>query len=101
MKTILMFLITASSLTAGAKFLESHYGKLRTSGHVHSCSFHNSTGGTLDMKYVVFTFAPQSGDSADYDVQERIDQVVEAGDTASASVREVRGRPLWCRFLAR
>lgn len=53
------------------------------------------------MKYVVFTFAPPSGDSADYDVQERIDQVVEAGDTASASVREVRGRPLWCRFLAR
>lgn len=101
MKKLLFVLVSATTLTASAGILESFYGKVRSSGFNHQCTFYNNTGSTLDMKYVAFTFMYLSGDSADYDVQERIDRVVEPGETVSYSVREVHGHPRYCRFLAR
>ncbi|XGC79446.1 hypothetical protein ACES2L_08915 [Bdellovibrio bacteriovorus] len=101
MKMFLFLLLSVSAATAGAKFLESHYGSLRTRGFEHHCAFKNNTGGTLDMKYVVFTFRPLSPDNNDYDVQERIDQIVRPGETAYAKIHESRDTAVYCRFLAR
>lgn len=101
MKAIMFLAISLTAAAAGAKFLESHYGHLRTRGFEHHCAFENNTGSTLDMKYVVFTFTPMSGDNNDYEVQERIDQTVRPGETATGSVYEAHDQAKYCRFLAR
>lgn len=101
MKKVIIAFLSFASVAASAHFLESHYGKVKSRGHVYSCSFYNGTGGTLDMKYVVFTFSPRAGDNSDYQVKERIDQVVEAGEIAYATVHETWGVIQHCRFLAR
>ncbi|MNT89388.1 hypothetical protein D3C72_2301040 [compost metagenome] len=82
--------------------LDSHYGRVKANGFKYTCSYKNKTNSTLDMKYVVFTFANTSGENPDYDVQVRIDKRVQPGDTVSSSVHEAGAHSAsHCHFLAR
>jgi hypothetical protein len=100
MKTLLVLLISGLSFSAHAA-LESHYGVVTNRGFTHHCTFHNRTGNTLDMKYVVFGF-DRGGDSAGYEVQERIDQRVRSGESLTSSVEDSGAFTTnYCKFLAR
>ena len=106
MKTLLSLLFVAAStvsMSAHAGGLESFYGRPVARGLGWKCLYENTTTGTQSMKYVVFTFQSQSGDNADFDVQNRIDQVVSPGESLSASTDHVTGggRVSYCRYLAR
>lgn len=106
MKKFLSVLIIAAStvsVSAHALGLESFYGTAVQRGNMWTCFYENTTGVTQSMKYVVFTFDPISGDSASYDVQNRIDQVVGPGETLSARTEHVFGssRVNYCKYLAR
>lgn len=106
MKSFLSLLFIAAStvsVSAHAIGLESFYGRPVQRGHTWTCFYENTTGSTQNMKYVVFTFDPISGDSASYDVQDRIDQIVEPGETLSARTDQGIGssRVNYCRYLAR
>lgn len=101
MKAFLVLLATVVSFSAQAH-LESHYGVLKQRGLSWSCSLKNNTNRTLDLKYVVFTLQPMSGDSADENIQNRVDIRIQPGEVARASadssVSSVAGH---CRFLER
>jgi hypothetical protein len=105
MKKFLALLITTSTLSVSAHAigLESFYGRAVQRGHVLTCFYENTTGAAQNMKYVVFNFDPISGDSASYDVQDRIDQIVQPGETLSARTDQVLGssRVNYCKYLAR
>lgn len=102
MKVFAFLLVSALSLTAGAWGLDSHYGVVSNHGSDYTCTFHNKTNHALDMKYVVFNVDRMSGDSNSNDVQDRIDKVVAAGDTLSASTNIVGPYVVnYCKFLAR
>lgn len=103
MKTFLTLAVLGAStfsLSAHAG-LESFYGKPVQRGHVYKCVYENTTGSAQSMKYVVFNFDHVSGDNAPYDIQERIDTVVQDGDTVAASVSHAQGRINHCKYLAR
>ncbi|MEA9358155.1 hypothetical protein SHI21_18115 [Bacteriovorax sp. PP10] len=105
MKKFLSFLFVAAStvsVSAHAIGLESFYGRAVQRGHVLTCFYENTTGATQNMKYVVFNFEPISGDSASYDVQDRIDQTVGPGETLSARTDQPLGsiRVNYCKYLA-
>ena len=102
MKTLVFFMTMAMSLSASASPLEHHFGKISSNGFKYSCTFKNRTSRTLDMKYVTFVFAPLSGESSDYEVQERIDQRVRSGETLRNSVHEPHAYlARHCFYLAR
>ncbi len=101
MKTLLALLVTMTALSAQA-WLKSHYGKLKNRGSTYTCTLTNKTNDTLDMKYVVFSFETLSGESAPYDVQNRIDKRVRSGESITASVNETYAyKANVCKFLAR
>jgi hypothetical protein len=102
MKTLLVLLISGLSFSAHARIgLDSHYGRVTSRGFTYHCTFHNRTSNTLDMKYVVFGF-DRGGDSAVYEVQERIDQRVRSGESLTSSVEESGAITVnYCKFLAR
>ncbi len=104
-KFLPLFFVAASliSVSAHAFGLESFYGRPVQRGNTWRCIYENTTQSSQSMKYVVFTFSPISGDNADFDVQNRIDMVVEPGETLSASTDHVlgAGRVNYCRYLAR
>lgn len=102
MKLFVFLCVSAMAVSAGAWGLDSHYGVVSNQGWDYTCTFRNNTGRALDMKYVVFNVDRTSGDSASEDVQERIDKIVYAGKTVTASV-DISGHYVvnHCRFLAR
>lgn len=100
MKAVLVLLATVVSFSAQA--LESHYGVLKQRGLEWKCSLKNKTNRTLDLKYVVFTLAPSSGDSSDTRIQDRVDIRIQPGETASASTStSVHSHGGTCHFLER
>lgn len=100
MKTIFVLLVTLLSVSAQAR-LEPFFGRVQADGFNYTCTFHNNTGSALNMKYVVFTFM-NLGDSADYDVQVRIDRTVRAGGTIRETVTETGAYSIRsCHYLAR
>lgn len=106
MKTFLSLLFVAAStvsMSAHALGLESFYGRPVQRGLGWRCLYENTTTSSQSMKYVVFTFQSASGDNADFDVQIRIDQMVNPGEGLSASTDHVTGgdRVNYCRYLAR
>jgi hypothetical protein len=101
MKAVIVLLATVVSFSAQAR-LESHYGVLKQRGLSWNCSLKNNKSRTLDLKYVVFTLTPSSGDSADYSIQERVDIRIQPGETARASTNtSVNSYAGTCRFLER
>jgi len=102
MKAFLFLCVSAMAMTAGAWGLESHYGQVTHSGNEYTCTFQNQSGQSLDMKYVVFNFDRTGGGFTNHDVQERIDQVVDAGKSLSSTI-ELAGPYIVnnCYFLAR
>lgn len=106
MKKFLSLLIIAAStasFSAHAIGLESFYGRPVQRGLGWKCLYENTTTSAQSMKYVVFTFQHTSGDNADFDVQNRIYQVVNPGESLSAATDHVTGggRVSYCRYLAR
>lgn len=101
MKAVIVLLATVISFSAQAR-LESHYGVLKQRGLSWSCSLKNNKSRTMDLKYVVFTLSPSSGDSHDYEIQERVDIRLQPGQTARASTStSVSSYSGHCRFLER
>jgi hypothetical protein len=101
MKAVLVLLATVVSFSAQAR-LESHYGVLKQRGLSWSCSLKNNTNRTLDLKYVVFTLTPTSGDSADTTIQDRVDIRIQPGEVARATTSmSVNSHSGNCRFLER
>ncbi len=105
MKTFLSILFVAAStasLSAHALGLESFYGRTVQRGHVYTCFYENNTGASQNMKYVVFNFENSAGDSSAYDVQNRIDKVVNSGETITASTQHaLNAKVNYCKYLAR
>ena len=101
MKAVLVLLATVVSFSAQAR-LESHYGVLKQRGLSWSCSLKNNKSRTLDLKYVVFTLAPSSGDSNDFRIQERVDIRIQPGEVARASTStSINSHGGTCHFLER
>ncbi|MNK96020.1 hypothetical protein D3C87_1162830 [compost metagenome] len=101
MKAVIVLLATVISFSAQAR-LESHYGVLKQRGLSWNCSLKNKKNRTMDLKYVVFTLAPSSGDSSDYRIQERVDIRLQPGETARASTNtSIHSYSGTCHFLER
>ena len=99
MKSIVLALTFLSSLSAHA-ILDSHYGTVKTKGFRYICQFTNTTGRTLDLKYVEFQFEG-NGDRS-FNQQVRIDKRVQPGDSIASSVTEHQAiNSNVCRYWAR
>lgn len=101
MKSILILLVTLSSFSAHA--LESYYGRVTRHGNRFTCTYHNNTNRTLDMKYVVFSIDRLGGGGGlQSQVRERVDQFVRTEEDISHSTRILRVHiAYWCKFQAR
>lgn len=101
--SLLVLVASTASISAHAIGLESFYGRPVQRGLGWKCLYENTTTSAQSMKYVVFTFQSSSGDNADFDVHNRIDQVVHPGQSLNAETDHVIGgdKVNYCRYLAR
>lgn len=100
-KLIAIVAVLASVSSFAGIFLSSHNGKLALNGK-YTCSLTNNTGSDLDLKWVVFSLERRAGKERDVVVQNKVDQVLEAGETITVSSGETAsliGQS--CKFLAR
>ncbi|WP_374029995.1 hypothetical protein [Bdellovibrio bacteriovorus] len=102
MKTLIALLMMVGTVHQ-AQALESYYGKATRSGSsLWTCSLHNHTDSTLDMKYVVFEFERTGAHGNTFTKQVRIDERVRSGESLSSTVREFHVQQVsHCKFLAR
>jgi len=99
MKALIFALATVASFSAQA--LESHYGKVSFSGGEYHCTYTNN-GGAKNMKYVFFAMERRAGKNPEFNVQNKIDTVVAAGETITAhSGLSGAYTAQFCKFLAR
>lgn len=102
MKKLIAIVAVLASVSAFAGLrLESHYGKLTLNGK-YKCTLTNNTGSDLDLKWVVFNLERRAGKERDVVVQNKVDAVVNAGETITVSSGETAaliGQS--CKFLAR
>lgn len=100
-KLIAIVAVLASVSSFAGIFLSSHNGKLALNGK-YTCTLTNNTGSDLDLKWVVFNLERRAGKERDVVVQNKVDAVVNAGETITVSSGETAsliGQS--CKFLAR
>lgn len=102
MKLFIALIVSLGSATvANAWGLESHYGKLTYSHGEYVCSYTNH-GAAKDMKWVQFALERRGGESRDFSVKHKVDQVVGTGETISVgSGVNARFAGSYCKFLQR
>ncbi|WP_413288463.1 hypothetical protein [Bdellovibrio sp. HCB337] len=102
MKTLIAIIATTFAATA-ANALESHYGTIVYSQGEYHCVYEND-GAPKNMKWVYFAMERRAGrgDSRDFSVQRKVDEVVDSGSTISAgSGLDARYVGWYCKFLER